>query len=652
MCDSSESRNLKLYKISYYMNCTALVMPVLPLWWTNDMGISTEAYLSTLACVSLAALILDIPMSLLADKIGNKVTLSSGLAVFTLSFVLAASGDGQSSFYAYAVSNTLAEGLLSGSSVALLRQIAGDKEYRKELFALSRQYYMFTSVLFFVGVALYLISPRLLLWLQAFMLAAACVCVLGISPDGGRGSERTDRQKSNEIVLSDYINEGFIRYVVGVLAVCLLFGYFNGLMQFQNRTIQLLTSGLNIGALNPLWLSAAFLFLGNVLTSLGVGKRIEQSMRSMSQASITCVLLCVAAVASVLLSVDSVAAAFVGYCAICMLKGAYRSEYNELAVRVQPSRRHSASWISVINTAACLVASGLNLLVSVFSGSGVAAIQLVWAFTALACGVVAIPAFLIARSARLPLAGKGMSSKKSSVLFNFNSHEAPVFIQDYPSATYRDRTLRNYGYVTASGLSCASVVTTLTNEFKSSIVYERLDCPNLEEAKDRTFENLERIDLIADLMNRPVSGRDGAVPEMPCPGGHLLEMASKVCTCKTFCHGDLNPGNVMVDEGCYWLVDWDLAGVGPRVYDEFSLVFHPGIDAKVDVRLREMGDLISRHGQGCPLHQAGLVYVVNELLAAKLEDCKSWPVNETTSRLMSGYHNLMGELQERARHDC
>lgn len=627
-------------------------MPVLPLWWTQGIGISTETYLSTLACVSLAALLLDIPMSLLADKIGNKVTLSAGLAIFSLSFIFAAFGRGESSFYAFAVSNTLAEGLLSGSSVALLREVAGEQEYRNELFALSRQYYLFTSVLFFIGVALYLVKPRLLLWLQAILLAAACASVLAISSARVSGNEKNSRQESKEVALDAYANEGFFRYVIGVLAVCLLFGYFNGLMQFQNRTIQLLASSLDMGSLNPLWLSAAFLFLGNVLTSLGVGKTIEQSLRAMPQTLITCLLLCMAAAASVLLSLNSVVAVFVGYCGICMLKGAYRSEYNELIVRVQPSRKHSASWISMINTIACIVASGLNLLVSLFSGDGVSAIQLIWAGAALACGIVTVPAFLISKNASLPMAAKGMSQKKSSILFDFNSHDAPVFVQEYPSAEYRDRTMLNYARIPSSGMSCAPLANgnkdAQAARFRNALCFERLDCPELKDANDRTLGNLERIGLIGDLMKRPPSNlpKTAADPNAMCPRSHLLETSSKLCSCRVFCHGDLNPGNVMIGEDRYWLVDWDLAGIGPRIYDEFALVFHPEVDAEINERLGEMNDLIARHDQCCPLHKIRMVDVVRKLIAAKLDDCASWPMSNEASDIMRGYQYLLDQLEK------
>ena len=75
-------RNLALYRLSYVLNSTALVMPVLPFWWTEAMGVSTSLYLSVLAAVSAVSTLIDIPLSFAADRFGVKYFYLGGLIVF------------------------------------------------------------------------------------------------------------------------------------------------------------------------------------------------------------------------------------------------------------------------------------------------------------------------------------------------------------------------------------------------------------------------------------------------------------------------------------------------------------------------------------------------------------------------------------------
>jgi len=292
-------KNLSLFRLSFLLNSTALVMPILPFWWTESMGVSMEVYLGVLSMVSVGALVLDLPLSALADRIGAKLTYVLGLGVFSLSFLIASRGQTVEAFYLYGLSNAFAEGLISGSNNALLKSVVGEESYRDELYTLNRWYYLLTSLQFFLGVFLYLRAPRVLLLLQAVMLFGACLSVSAITVDSAQiPFRKRDRQGAHGIKLSKLADIGFVKYLVGTLALCLLFGYFNGLMQFQNRTIQLLSGQFSLGMGDPLWTVAVFLFLGNVLTSLGVGKRVEHALGGLSTAALTLAFLLGAIVAS------------------------------------------------------------------------------------------------------------------------------------------------------------------------------------------------------------------------------------------------------------------------------------------------------------------------------------------------------------------
>lgn len=408
-------------------------MPILPFWWTGQLGIPMSAYLSVLAMVSTGALLLDFPLSALADRVGAKYTFGAGLLFFSSSFVIAAGGNGIQSFYLYALTNTFAEGLMSGSSNALLREIVGEGEYRSELYGLNRWYYLATSALFFVGVASYLINPRALFAAQALLLLAASVCIFCLRTSLGQTQDR--RKKSTEkpsFVNVRNCDRGALRFLAGALALCLLFGYFNGLMQFQNRTIQLMSGHFSILGGNALWTAATILFVGNVVTSLGVGKTIETRLCQKSTLLITTMFLVCAAGAGVLISVNTFWGVLVGYLLICVLKGAYRAEYSDMTIRSVPFPHWTARWVSLVNTIACLVGSGMNLLVSLLVSSDMAGVQLCWTAMALVLLVVANLLLFASKGAYLPYARRGTSERGLVMRFFYDVHEPPVLGQICP----------------------------------------------------------------------------------------------------------------------------------------------------------------------------------------------------------------------------
>lgn len=424
----TQETNLALFRASYVLNNTALVMSVMPFWWTGAMGVPTDVYLRVLATVSLGALLLDLPLSFVADKVGPKVTLAAGTLLFACSFFIVALGRTETSFYAYGGLNTLAEGLLSGSANALLRQVAGPGRYRDELYGLNRWYYLLTSVLFFVGVGMYLWSPRMLFALQGALLVAsfALVCLIGMDPLERGGEESAEKRSTRAPELSDLVDSGVtggvLRFLSGTLAICILLGFFNGVSQFQNRTIQLLSGRFPIGGIDPLWTVAAFLFFGNLLTSLGVGRRVERSFSHLSETVVTIVLTGVAAVAAVLLFLDSLATVFLGYLILCVLKGAYRAEHSDCIMRCVPFEGWTTRWLSVVNTCASIFASFLNMAISAAADSQIRDVQLAWALLAVVVCVAGCLLLRLSDGASLPCAETGMTAEKTVRRFDFNSH--------------------------------------------------------------------------------------------------------------------------------------------------------------------------------------------------------------------------------------
>ena len=643
-------RNLALYRLSYVLNSTALVMPVLPFWWTEAMGVSTSLYLSVLAAVSAVSTLIDIPLSFAADRFGVKYFYLGGLIVFSGSFVVVATASNAAAFYLYAFLNTCAEGLMAGANTALLKEICDETEARDELFAVNRMYYLATSLLFFVGVGLYLLMPRVLFWVQAASLLASGVLVGFIE----LGHPRQTRVQTSPVALGRLGHEEFrgaLRYLAGLLALVSLLGYFSGAVQFQNRTIQLLSGSLEVEGLEPLWLTAAFLFVGNLVTAGGVGSRVARSLKALRTTGASMLLLGIAGCAGLLLWVSSFWSALVGYLLFCVLKGAYRAEYMDVALRTVPIRGWDARWLSIVNTLSSLVASGLNLVVSALVGSDVTEVQLTWSVGAMIAGVICIPLLLCSRGASLPVSSRGMSPKRSSKLFFFDRHEPPRFVQTYESLVDCDSLGDLHEFVAGRHELCAPEFHGVVrrSDGSSELSFEFVDMPNLYEMRsERRWSSLVESGLLRDLVRRaPLSARERD-DLRGCSVGcvsNLEREVRRMCTCMVCSHGDINPGNLLVGDGQYVLVDWDLAGTAPRLLDEFSAVFHPDVPAGADERMRALKGLVDGHEQACQLRQANLADVVRSLLAAKIRDCRAWNPSEEQARLVRAYEALLVEVE-------
>lgn len=427
-------KNEILFRLSFYLNSTALVMPVLPFWWTESLGVSNEVYLSVLSLVSIGALLLNLPLSALADRLGAKFTYMFGLGVFSLSFIISAFGRSSIAFYAYGLSNAFAEGLISGSNNALLKDIVGEDRYREEQYRLNHRYYLLTSVQFFIGIFLYLRAPRVLMLVQAALLLFACGSVAAIRlPSSKRPYRRREqRGSSHQLQAMRGAGPGAIKFLAGMVALCILLGYFNGLMQFQNRTIQLLSGQFNLGTLDSLWTVALFLFLGNIITALGVGNKVESALGRQTALMTTLVFLLIAVGATVLLYVNTFASALIGYTIICVLKGVYRAEYADMSMRTVPFPNWTARWLSVINAAANLFGSGINLLIGLAVGSSLVEVQLIWSVAAIILVLVCTPLLTLSKGAYLPTMAKGMSGKQTFRRFYFVERTYPTLFQAYP----------------------------------------------------------------------------------------------------------------------------------------------------------------------------------------------------------------------------
>ena len=87
---SSEKQNVFLWIAFSVGKSTALVVPILPLFFFQERGYSIAYMLSVASFYVLLPVVLDVPMALLGDRFGHKRMLVSGSLFFTMAFLAVA----------------------------------------------------------------------------------------------------------------------------------------------------------------------------------------------------------------------------------------------------------------------------------------------------------------------------------------------------------------------------------------------------------------------------------------------------------------------------------------------------------------------------------------------------------------------------------
>lgn len=624
-------------------------MSVLPTWWIEHVHVTMNMYLGLMSLVTVAVMIIDLPFSYFADRMGAKFSYGLGLCVFALSFVFVAVANSPLFFILYISSNTLTEGLMSGADSALLRSIVGSDDYRKSMYRLSKYFYLLTSVLFFIGVGLYLCNPVILFFLQAMLIFVAGVCILTVTVNTKDSWKKTSNHQAigldgiRGLLTDKEYMDGGLRYLAGIIAVCLAYGLFNGYMQFQNRTIQLLSADFSIAGLDSLWTVAIFLFVGNLVTVVGVSGRIEQMLKSRSFRSVTVILLGLLVCSAMLLMSGFSILVMAGYLLVCILKGTYRAEYSDMAMRSSPFINRTATWFSVVNTAANLISALLNFLISLVATDDVASIQPYWLWSAVILALVSIPLLGYARQARLPYPNPGISGKKSYLLFHFNDHESTEFMQTYPIGC--DCTSFISAYTTFRGvygrhMPCINTSRSSANQ----ITYEMISGDNL-----LSWPAQERMQVLLDSGLIHLFQSRQTIPDTHDGRNYRTNVdraCAQYCHCYTYSHGDMNPGNIIISDSIIILVDWDQMSLAPRLLDEFAILLHPDVPSPPELRIQLLVNVLEFHKPNCPLKTANLPKTIIELIDAKIADCRSWRDSDFANQIIKKYSELKKEFNE------
>ncbi|MFI5504939.1 MFS transporter [Corynebacterium kutscheri] len=624
---------LHRYRLAYYLKSTALTMPVLPIWWSQQPGVGVSVYLAGMAIQAIVSLVIDFPLSLWSDKTQPRIPYAIGLGIFALAFI-ATCVSGLWGFIGYLVLLCIAGALMSGSDIALLMDITKD-QFKTELYELNRRFYLFTSGLFLVGVGLYLISPKLLFGIQALFLAVAACLIATLRTTAHQPLEATS--SSEKVALAgNWRISPTLTWGIVVMAICLAGGEFEAVNQLLNRSLQIVVAAVSIAHINSLWTVAGVLVITNMLSSLGLGTRARQ-LSEKHGVYATLIALVAGTLASLMFINSGMLPVIVlGAVVMGITKGIYRPLVTTLVMQALPSAHWKARWLSVTGMLSSLVSSVINVLIVLGNPPESEIIQRM----AIQLLCVMVPTVIIISARRrlaLPLATKEITNKITRRVIKLG--------QDHPAwleQTYVPANNQIISRVVASQLASDLPHPQILHCDDDRIEFEFINGPILEDVEPtRRWQVLSQHRVFMALHARK-----------SLPSADLAQVAqtqfaqecAQICNCSTVSHGNVHPGNILLHDNNFVLVNWDHSGNSSRALDELALLTHPDLNATLDQRISMFRKLVTAHNNDCPIHAMTYQQVAKRVVTAKIIDIHSWNDSETKSYLLLAYDEARKSL--------
>jgi hypothetical protein len=565
------------FTLYYIFKSTAWITPVFFLFLQDHIQLNVPEVLKISGTLMILPFILDIPLGLLADKLGSRVLLISGTVLQFFSLLGFFFLPPKFAYISYLISIIIAENCYSGAEQTYLSQNLGASENIKDFLKKINQYFYFLTIpALALGVVLFQINPYFPLYAQLISFFFAVTFILGQKDQKTNPIQGISIDFKLNTLIIDISNIFRSNEAVGLIIINAVFV---AIVQISAKTIQGQIDLFSKGQ-TGFWLALSY-----VSSNIASGSSLLawRNLRISHQLSVAKqILMCfVAFLAAQLLMINqNIFLISLGFIILNGFKSLFRPIISGELIHCMRHLPRMATKLSVVSTFTTIMVA----LFHICSGWLIeASNNAFFYFIALLMLIFGL-GFL---KLNTPQKFASFSGKKNLIEMRGG---LKIFKQTYPA----EAQLPDYSLIKMISAKWGIQVPKLIEQYNGSLFFEYIPHQRFKD-----LSRQEQLEFAIQLLNNqnkmsteitgenifskvPINGSDFLI-YLNEKGLNFSEILNQKYVSIT--HGDMNPNNILIREKEIILVDWDLVDRGYLWFDGLSLLTHPDLDFSIDQRV-------------------------------------------------------------------